>query len=368
MKKVLLLSTVHPARDPRIIYKVAPVLAGKYRVTCALPGAPEPFGPLIQVQSLPVHKYLFSRILVTFPAVLRMYWRLRPHTVHIFVPELIPLAMLFRWLGSTIVYEVQENYFKKFAIKKFNRAWIYRRAFRYFDQAARSRFHLIFTDDAYLEAYQNLTYTPAIVHNYPALPQIDQWKNGSVPGSFPQFVYAGVISMERSLDVLIRALEKIKMHYPDFTMHFFGPLRVNESVVRQLPGYEAVCNNLLFYGFTDQQVWMKVAAQAVAGIALLKPVADYPESYTTKMFEYMAMGIPVVTSDFPLYRNVVERSECGFCIFPYDADALAEKLLELIRDPEKRALMGRNGRKAVEENYNWKAEQQTLLSFYEHLD
>ena len=52
-----------------------------------------------------------------------------------------------------------------------------------------------------------------------------------------------------------------------------------------------------------------MAARATAGLALLKPVGDYPDSYTTKLFEYMALGLPVITSDFPLYRDVVERSD-----------------------------------------------------------
>ena len=78
----------------------------------------------------------------------------------------------------------------------------------------------------------------------------------------------------------------------------------------------------------------------------------------------MALGLPVVTSDFPLYRDVVERTGCGFCISPYDPVQLATILTYLIEHPDEARRMGKRGRLAVEQRYNWATEAKTLLDSY----
>jgi glycosyltransferase involved in cell wall biosynthesis len=105
----------------------------------------------------------------------------------------------------------------------------------------------------------------------------------------------------------------------------------------------------------------------MGGIALLKPVADYPDSYPAKLFEYMALNLPVITSNFNLYRSIVERSGCGFCINPTDSELLADKLDWIITNHNSALLMGRAGRKSVETHYNWENEQNILLNFYQDI-
>ncbi len=63
----------------------------------------------------------------------------------------------------------------------------------------------------------------------------------------------------------------------------------------------------------------------------------------------------------------MEKSECGFCISPYDSDMLAKKLEWLIENPEKAKLMGQKGRNSTETHYNWANEEKILLQFYRNL-
>lgn len=368
-RRVLLLSTVHPATDPRIFYKIAPSLTKEYDVFCALPHArPDISNEALTLIWLPQFRHLLFRLLFSHWVVLWKCLRIKPDVVHIFVPELIPVALLFKWLGARIIYEVQENLYQKFAIKRYNNALLYQKLFRYFDHYARRQFYMVFTEAAYLQEYDKLAYPSTIIHNYPSISFIDECiKDEYYENVNPAFLYVGVISLERSFDTLIAALAMLKKSYPRFRMHLFGSLRIAKSEMVNLPGYNDVAENLTFYGYVNQKEAFKYAVNAVAGIALLKPVADYPDSYTTKLFEYMSLKLPVITSDFPLYRNVVEHSECGFCISPYKADTLAEKLKWLIANPQERRKMGENGRKAVEKTYNWAHEESQLLSFYQSL-
>ncbi|MDR6809393.1 glycosyltransferase involved in cell wall biosynthesis [Dyadobacter sp. BE34] len=367
MKRVLLLSTVHPSTDSRIMYKIAPSLQDYYEVFCALPGLRSGWKNKLHLINLPKFGRLLPRILFAHPVALFKCLRLRPDIVHIFVPELIPLAFLFQWAGAKVVYEVQENLFKKFAIKRYNNGPVFKWLFRFFDNLARRKFHCVFTDDAYLEEYRDLAKPFAVIHNYVSLPVMDSLAHEDAPAHRHEVFYLGVVSIERSLDTMITAMAMLKNGYPDCHLHVFGPMRVDKAELEAIAGYQEAKSNITFHGYTDQKLALRYARQCVAGIALLKPVADYPESFPTKLFEYMALQLPVVTSDFPAYRQIVDGARCGFCISPYHAEMLHEALECCITDVALRKQMGRNGRKAAEAYYNWASEEAKLLSFYDNI-
>jgi glycosyltransferase involved in cell wall biosynthesis len=85
------------------------------------------------------------------------------------------------------------------------------------------------------------------------------------------------------------------------------------------------------------------------------------------MFEYMSGGLPVIASDFPVYRKIIEAAECGLVVDPLNPAAIAEAILWLMRNPSRAAEMGRNGRRAVVEKFNWESEAKILVSIYEEL-
>ena len=85
------------------------------------------------------------------------------------------------------------------------------------------------------------------------------------------------------------------------------------------------------------------------------------------MFEYMAAGIPVIASNFPLWREIVEGNECGLTVDPLDPQAIADAIGFLITHSEHAAEMGRRGRRAVERKYNWDGEAKKLTDLYERL-
>ncbi len=253
-------------------------------------------------------------------------------------------------------------------LKTLNRGFLLEKLFRWFDSLAQRHFYLIFTEHGYLDTYTNLTKPYAVIYNYPLLSFFEPFRQPYLPNrERPSFFYIGWLSFERAFDTLVEGLAKIKEYYPDFAVHLFGRRTFSDTDMERLPAFAMVRNNLRFYGYTDQRHAFAYAAQATAGLALLKPVGDYPDSYTTKLFEYMALGLPVVTSNFPLYKNVVERHECGLCVSPSDGTQIAEALLYLIEHPDKAQLMGKRGQAAIKKEYNWETEAQKLVCFYDQI-
>ncbi|MVM29575.1 glycosyltransferase [Spirosoma sp. HMF4905] len=370
MKKVRVLhvSTAHQPQDPRVVFKQCQTLTEHYEVFCALPHADPTIATSIHFIRLPYFRRVIWRTLLTCPFILlRCLW-LRPKLVHVYVPELLPFAYIFWLLGAQVIYEVQENLYKKMHLKTINKGFLLTKMFSWFDQLARRHFYLVFTEHAYLHTYTDLVNSHAVIYNYPLLSFIEPFRQPYSPNpGQPSFFYIGWLSFERAFDTLVEALAQLKIIYPNFNVDLFGQCTFVESDLAKLPHYRDIQTNLAFHGYTDQRIAFPYAAGATAGLALLKPVGDYPDSYTTKLFEYMALGLPVITSNFALYQDIVERHQCGFCVSPYDPTQIADALSYLVDHPDEARLMGQRGYRAVEQFYNWSSEANKLLNFYEHI-
>ncbi len=81
----------------------------------------------------------------------------------------------------------------------------------------------------------------------------------------------------------------------------------------------------------------------------------------------MSAGIPVIASDFPLWREILDDNECGICINPLDPQDIASAINYLISHPDVAKRMGENGRRAVREKFNWSIEEKKLIQFYEEV-
>ena len=370
MKKarVLHISTAHQPQDPRVVFKQCQTLTEHYDVFCAIPHSNPAVAPAIHFISLPYFQRVIWRTLLTCPFILlRCVW-LRPKVVHVYVPEFLPFAYVFQLFGAQIIYEVQENLHKKMHLKTLNNSFLLTKAFTFFDQLARQHFYLIFTEHSYLATYPLLAKPFAVIYNYPSLNFIEAFRKPYRPNADqPSFFYIGWLSFERAFDTLVDALAQLKALYPAFTMHLFGRRLFTEADLTAIPGFSAVQENLYFYDYTDQRIAFTHASGATVGLALLKPVGDYEDSYPTKLFEYMALGLPVITSNFPLYQAVVEQHNCGFCVSPYESTQIAEKLVYLIEHVDEARAMGQRGRQAVEQFYNWTSEADKLINFYEQI-
>ena len=79
------------------------------------------------------------------------------------------------------------------------------------------------------------------------------------------------------------------------------------------------------------------------------------------------MGLPVVLSDSAYARQVMERYEFGILVDPADTDQIARAVRYLADHPEEAARMGRNGRRAIAEEFNWETQERNLLGLYRDL-
>lgn len=85
------------------------------------------------------------------------------------------------------------------------------------------------------------------------------------------------------------------------------------------------------------------------------------------MFEYMSAGLPVIASDYPLWRNMIEDAACGLLVDPLNPQAIANAMQWSLDHPDEADAMGQRARIAVEQDYNWESESSGLLQLYANI-
>ena len=106
---------------------------------------------------------------------------------------------------------------------------------------------------------------------------------------------------------------------------------------------------------------------ARAGICIYQPAVNHYEAQPIKMFEFMAAGLPVVASNFPLWKHIIEDAKCGICVDPQNSEEVKVACKSLIFNPLEAEIMGRNGRQVVEKVYNWGTQEEKLLALYDEI-
>jgi glycosyltransferase involved in cell wall biosynthesis len=107
------------------------------------------------------------------------------------------------------------------------------------------------------------------------------------------------------------------------------------------------------------------AASADLGVnAIVGSSLNDRYSLPNKLFQYMAAGLPVVTSDLPHVREIVEGARCGLVADTTRPEAIAEAIGRILADRDEVAAMGARGRAAVRDRYGWSRAAAVLRGVY----
>jgi len=366
--KVVHLTTVHLPFDTRIFHKEAKTLAqAGYDVTLIAQHEGNAVVEGVKILGLPRPRNRLARIFGLTWHAFRMAIRERADVYHFHDPELLPIGVLLKvFTRAKVIYDVHEDVPEQILTKNWIPTPLRRPLAIVFNVGekllARALDAVVVATEGIAEKFQRLN--PVVVHNYPDLGMLPT--SSSVPYERKEkvLVYVGGISKIRGAVEMVRALEYLNPSL-DVRLELLGrfePSRL-EKELQALPGYRRV--HFLEW-LPWKEAWQR-AQRAIAGLVLFHPAPNHTKSLPNKLFEYMAAGLPVVASNFPLWRELVEGNRCGICVDPLDPKEIAQAIEYLLTHPEEARKMGENGRRAVEEKYNWEEEAKKLLNLYAEL-
>jgi glycosyltransferase involved in cell wall biosynthesis len=179
----------------------------------------------------------------------------------------------------------------------------------------------------------------------------------------------GVIDRNRLGDEMIDALALLAPRWKDLHLLSIGDLLTDPygAELRARARARGVEDRLTF---RPRLPWIELQAhlaRSAIGLVLLGERQTYRWSLPTRMFEFMAQGVPVVVTGFPLVETVIRSSGCGILLERDTPEAIAAAIEPLLLDPESARAMGARGRAAVRERYHWSAELDALIRLYDAL-
>jgi glycosyltransferase involved in cell wall biosynthesis len=359
------MTSVHPRYDVRIFLKECVSLSDSgYDVSllCADNNAFEEKNgvKIISVYFKPGSR--ISRIFNVRKTMLKKALELGADIYHFHDPELLPLGYRLKKCGKKVIYDAHEDVPRQIC----NKSWIpkYLRKIiswsfeRYENYIVRRLDHIITATPYIAERFQKIFKKVTAISNYPILAEFDQRISWSKKDN--ECCYIGGLTRNRGIRQIVEAagLAKVRLNLcGKFESENF------EEEIRGLPGFKYV----KYYGLLDRESVKKILCKSKIGIITFLPAKNHINAQPNKMFEYMAAGIPVISSDFPLWKRIIEDNNCGTCVNPYDVNAISDAIQYFVFNENEAKKMGGNGRRLVENEMNWEGQARVLCKAYKEL-
>jgi len=182
--------------------------------------------------------------------------------------------------------------------------------------------------------------------------------------------YIGGFGPHRGIDTAIKAMSKVVEEIPDAKLLLVGgkASKEYEGYLRKLCKDLKIENNVEFTGWVDFNLVPSYIS--LSDVCLVPHLASGHTNTTIphKLFQYMAMEKPVIVTDCKPLKRIVEECKCGIVVPSGDYNKMAEAIIMLYQNKEYARKLGKNGRRAVEEKYNWENEAKKLCELYERLE
>jgi glycosyltransferase involved in cell wall biosynthesis len=306
-----------------------------------------------------------SRMTSTVRRVLRHAIELDASIYHLHDPELLSIAGALGRAGKKVVFDAHEDVSLQILTKHYlwraaraSIAWGYRRL----ETHVCARLAAVVTSTPFIrDKFRRINDRVVDINNYPIIGELASdavdWSRKR-----PQVCYIGSIGINRGIRELVQSLVYLKS---DAELVLCGKFE-DERVREELESH-AGWRKVRFLGWQDREQIAEVLAESLGGLVTLHATPRYVDAHPVKMFEYMSASVPVISSNFPLWRDIVEGNGCGVCVDPTEPREIAAAIDALVMNAVRARSMGENGARAIRDRYNWQQEEKKLVELYSRL-
>jgi len=359
--KICHITSVHPANDSRIFHKECRSLAGEgFEVTLMAFGEAPKSLDGVHFHSLGNHQQgRLRRMTNGVRFAIKQAADLKADLYHLHDPELLRLAHVLKRTGAKVIYDSHEDLPRQILSKSYIPMPL-RSLISYVIERAENNYvskldAVVCATDVIANRFKRFNHFAVAVKNYPILESFAPLNTERKPRTI---CYAGGITIARGIFTMLDAI----LHCPDVILELAGAFESDELElqVKNHPAWPQV----IYHGHIDQSAVNEMYQRCSIGLVVLKPYQSYIEALPIKMFEYMAAGLPIICSNFPFWKEIVEGNECGISVDPLSPVELKERILYMLSNPGYLEKASKKGMVAVKEKYNWSGESIKLKNLY----
>ncbi|MCP1144137.1 glycosyltransferase [Lysinibacillus endophyticus] len=370
IKKVCHLTSVHPRYDIRIFQKECKSLARHgFDVTLIVNDDIEDETidgvKIASTKFKPKNRLL--RMLLSNKKILKKALEVDAEIYHLHDPELLPIGNKLKRLGKKVIFDSHENYFltilDKTYIPKLFRSFV-ANIYKLYEAYSAKKIDAViipctFNNKNPFEKSANKT---VVLDNVPILNELYSQFDDEKTYTNRTICHVGLLNEYRGVTHNIRAAAKVKA-----TLLLAGKF-FSENYYKKLcemPEFKYV----EYKGYVDRNGVLEIYKKSTIGLCTVlnheEPIKM--DNFNTKIYEYMSMGLPVILTDSPYARRILDQYNFGLAVDPSNQEELCDSINFLLDNPNIAKEMGRNGRLAIKERFNWSIEEQKLISLYKEL-
>ncbi|WP_165367613.1 glycosyltransferase [Phytoactinopolyspora endophytica] len=347
---VLVLTVVHDPEDTRIRHKqIAALHEAGHEVTLAAPFSGYARPVPSEYRSIDIPRATGLRRLAALRAARNL---LRHHAADYDVvlmhdPELLIAASGLAHKG--LVWDVHEDTAAAIRMKPWLPKPVRPMAtalIRNLERRAERRMTLLLAEEGYERRFER---DHPVIRNSVVEPEDLDIETGN------RVVYLGRITMARGAAEMVELGRRMS---PDVHVHLIG--NADADCVGQVRAAHDA-GHVHWHGFMPNDQALAQLPGALAGLSLLHDQPNYAHSRPTKILEYMAYGLPAITTPNPASAELVEKHDCGVVVPFGDVDAMEAAVRRLATDQAERDRLAAAGRKAITGHYSWDADADLFI-------
>lgn len=364
--KVCHFSSVHKDNDIRIYSKECLTLADAGYETILIASDGKQQSERVKIVKIKEEAGRLRRILIHSYAIYKLALSIKADIYHFHDPELLPYGLIIKMTTQAkVVYDSHECYPEDLQ----NKEWLphilrkpIARSYRFLEDVASKKLDLVVAATPYIQKrFHGIARKVITVNNYPRLEEFSSF--GMALEEKPDGVcYVGAISRIRGVLQLLDSLDHIN---PNVRVYMAGTFANNE--IKKTVFDHRNWGRVDFYGQVNRDHIKNIYRKSFAGIVNFLAAPNHEYSQPNKLFEYMAAGIPVIGSNFELWKEIIESSSCGITVQPDSAVEIANAINLLSLNKNLVNKMGQAGLEAITRKYSWEREGAILVNAYKEL-
>ena len=363
--KVCHITSAHSKDDPRIFHKQCVSLAkAGYSVTLIVND--EPLNEIVKevhiISTGIKPKNRRERFLDSKKRLWQKAMEVDADIYQLHDPDLLPIGNKLKRAGKKVIFDSHEDVPQQIMDK----GWIpeYLRnivsnTYEAYEKYSISKYDgVISVTPKIVDRFKKTNSNIVVITNYPIIDENQSTERNPEKA----ICFAGGVTNQYHHIEIIKAMESID------GIKYFLAGQVSDAYLEELKSLPA-WDKVVFKGKVPFEDVKKIYSKSMIGMAVHYSNQAKVEGSLggIKLFEFMEAKLPVICTNYRLWKEIIEGNNCGICVDPKNIKGIENAIRYIIEHPEEAKIMGENGRRIVLEKYNWGIQEKILLRFYKDI-